>query len=158
MTRRKRTPSPFDPSKRVAFEIPASLQQFSSISRSLATHTSPPRQTTAGRSTNSPRTQPRPISQSSSQPSPSITAPKLPNQSAGQNPPFSVARSWPRPVSKLSHTILLNQRRSRGHSRSLRLLHVLPFDQIMYEPQVIPNLVPLPFCQNLCYGRVKLLS
>ena len=37
MTRRKRTPSPAPPSqKRVAFEIPASLRQFSTISRSLA--------------------------------------------------------------------------------------------------------------------------
>ncbi|KIV94437.1 hypothetical protein PV10_02204 [Exophiala mesophila] len=42
MTRRKRTPSPSAAQKRVAFEIPASLQQFSSISRSLATNIATP--------------------------------------------------------------------------------------------------------------------
>ncbi|RVX72172.1 hypothetical protein B0A52_04376 [Exophiala mesophila] len=42
MTRRKRTPSPSTAQKRVAFEIPASLQQFSSISRSLATNIATP--------------------------------------------------------------------------------------------------------------------
>ncbi|RMD39315.1 hypothetical protein DV735_g5820, partial [Chaetothyriales sp. CBS 134920] len=36
MTRRKRTPSPDQSRKRVAFDIPASLQQFSVLSRSLA--------------------------------------------------------------------------------------------------------------------------
>lgn len=48
MTRRKRTPSPSAAQKRVAFEIPASLQHFSSISRSLATNTAADKPGTPG--------------------------------------------------------------------------------------------------------------
>ncbi|KAK5049446.1 hypothetical protein LTR84_004375 [Exophiala bonariae] len=89
MTRPKRTaslssPSSSDPSKRVAFEIPASLRHLSSISRSLATNTAPtgfPIPVTASprvqaqSQTQRPtptltQSQPRPGSQSSSQPPP----------------------------------------------------------------------------------------
>lgn len=114
MTRRKRplSPPPSSAAKRVAFEIPASLQQFSSISRSLATHTSPNENTTSVRSTASPKTQTlpqtQPLHQTSAQPcsnpSPSYITPQQPhqnafNQFASQRPPLPTIHHWPRPGS-----------------------------------------------------------
>ncbi|KAL2406932.1 hypothetical protein ABEF95_002815 [Exophiala dermatitidis] len=80
MTRRKRTPSPSpaSPQKRVAFEIPPSLQQFSTISRSLAnSRDSHPASTSTQAVSNGPtQTQPQPrrVSQSSSQAGASLSA------------------------------------------------------------------------------------
>lgn len=67
MTRRKRTPSPspFSPQKRVAFEIPASLQQFSTISRSLATNRELYASGGSGQPAPSSQSETRPSSQSS---------------------------------------------------------------------------------------------
>lgn len=93
MTRRKRTPSPSPSpspsasSKRVAFEIPASLRHFSSISRSLATNTSPP----SGSTTTPPQiqiqtqTQHRPTSQSSNKSFPPFTTSHPPRQIPANN-------------------------------------------------------------------------
>ncbi|KEF62135.1 uncharacterized protein A1O9_00107 [Exophiala aquamarina CBS 119918] len=116
MTRRKRTPSsspspspsPSASSKRVAFdfEIPASLRQFSSISRSLATHTTIP----SAPATASPQTQTepqhRPVSQSSSQSSPRFTIPRptsqVPVNAQSQRSSASVHNSqpWATPLPK----------------------------------------------------------
>ncbi|KAJ9498170.1 hypothetical protein H2202_006321 [Exophiala xenobiotica] len=106
MTRRKRTSSPSpSPStsqnqKRVAFEIPASLQQFSTISRSLATTPGSKTPTTSVKKTQS---QPRPTSQSPSYPRPSLPATTSPNRThvfVPQKRSFPDAQPWPQPVPK----------------------------------------------------------
>lgn len=117
MTRRKRTgslsssASPSVPSKRVAFEIPASLHQLSSISRSLATlathtnhtgssgaATASPRTRDRTQTQTQPETQPRPASQSSSRPAPPLAITHPPNQIPVNNfPPQSPAIPVPNP-------------------------------------------------------------
>ncbi|KIW61988.1 hypothetical protein PV05_02044 [Exophiala xenobiotica] len=108
MTRRKRTSSPSpSPSsaasqnqKRVAFEIPASLQHFSTISQSLATKPGSKPPTTSVQKTQS---QPRPTSQSPSHPRSSLPATSSQNPKHSfipQKRSFPDAQSWPQPVPK----------------------------------------------------------
>ncbi|KAG9774218.1 hypothetical protein ABEF93_005293 [Exophiala dermatitidis] len=106
MTRRKRTPSPSpaSPQKRVAFEIPPSLQQFSTISRSLAnsrdSHSAP---TSSQAISNGPRqTQPQPrgVSQSSTQAGATLSAGTRTQENArsdmhSQQRHSTGAQSWP---------------------------------------------------------------
>ncbi|KIW17817.1 hypothetical protein PV08_05012 [Exophiala spinifera] len=108
MARRKRTPS--DPAssdasqKRVAFEVPASLEHLSTISRALATSTDPGRQA-ASPGHSQPR-QPQPgltSSQSSSVAPASLLATNRVNptkqiQFIVQNRPFPDAQPWPQPM------------------------------------------------------------
>ncbi|KIV78066.1 hypothetical protein PV11_09828 [Exophiala sideris] len=95
MTRRKRTPSPSASQKRVAFEIPASLQQFSTISRSLATDVESHTPTTS--QNNNTQAQPRPNTQPSSQSRRPYTPPTtfVPHKRS-----FPEAQPWPQPVPK----------------------------------------------------------
>ncbi|KAI1614208.1 hypothetical protein EDD36DRAFT_220123 [Exophiala viscosa] len=95
MTRRKRTPSPSASQKRVAFEIPASLQHFSTISRSLATDVESHAPTTS--LNNTAQSQPRP----STQPSPQSRRPYTPPTTfVPHKRSFPDAQPWPQPVPK----------------------------------------------------------
>lgn len=101
MTRRKRTPSPSASQKRVAFEIPASLQQFSTISRSLATNNesqSPAPPQIDDNTQSVPRTNTHVSSHSaSSAPAPSS---KAATKFVPHKRSFPDAQPWPQPVPK----------------------------------------------------------
>ncbi|KAL6242316.1 hypothetical protein RBB50_010864 [Rhinocladiella similis] len=110
MARRKRTPS--DPSssaasqKRVAFEVPASLQQLSTISRSLATSTESSRPAASQVHSQPPLSQPRPTSSESSSiapaplPAASRPIPRKPVQFVASKRPFPDAQPWPQPMQR----------------------------------------------------------
>ncbi|KIX00429.1 uncharacterized protein Z518_10568 [Rhinocladiella mackenziei CBS 650.93] len=108
MTRRKRTssPSPSGAQKRVAFEIPASLHQLSTISRSLATNTNSHAPSGSTSPVANTQSQPRLTSRSSSSHSASsfsTTSPTVqhtPAKFVPQKHSFPGSQPWPQPVPK----------------------------------------------------------
>ncbi|EXJ78537.1 hypothetical protein A1O1_08938 [Capronia coronata CBS 617.96] len=105
MTRRKRTPSPSpsSPQKRVAFEIPASLQQFSTISRSLATNKdlNTPAPSSSGQHVTHAESRPRPSPQALLQPAATFsTGPKSGGNVAPQKQPSTNGQTWQEPLQR----------------------------------------------------------
>lgn len=115
MTRRKRTSSPLSPQKRVSFEIPASLHQLSTISRSLATTTEPHASMSSGSNITNSDAQllQRPSSQSSLVLSRSPATQTAPTKTVPQKRSFPEPQQWVKPGPRLS-----------SHSPGLRNLQI----------------------------------
>ncbi|EXJ81338.1 hypothetical protein A1O3_07628 [Capronia epimyces CBS 606.96] len=146
MTRRKRTPSPSpsSPPKRVAFEIPSSLQQFSNISRSLAVSRDSSGPAPSGQSITNSHPQPRPGSRSSSHSAVSLsTGPNIVENAASQFPSqkqFSTeGQAWHQPMPWNNIHVAASEQVDERGKRSTPAGGPPPFTASQTRPAAAPS-------------------